>query len=85
MRFNFTFNKEKDTQKDLVLQVTALAYLQDALANERYEECTDLIRAAKEYGATLTEIRTIVAEAARGVRTNRGAKAPARTNGRKRF
>ena len=39
MRFNFTLNKGKDTQKDQVLQVTALAYLEDALANERYEEC----------------------------------------------
>ena len=85
MRFNFTLNKGKDTQKDQVLQVTALAYLEDALANERYEECADLIEAAKEYGATLVEIRTIVAEGARGVQKNRGAKTAARTNGRKRF
>lgn len=85
MRFNFTFNKEQDTQKDLVLQVTALTYLQDALVNERYEECADLVRAAKEYGATLAEIRAILAEAARGNAKNRQAKTPARVTGRKRI
>ena len=87
MRFNFTFNKgSNDTQgEDQVLQVTALAYLQDALAGERYEECSELIRSVKKYGATLAEIRAIIAEGARGVQKDRRAKAPARTNGRRRF
>lgn len=85
MRINFTYNKDNIQNEDQLLRVTALAYLEDALANERYEECAELIRAAKEYGATIGEVRTIVAEGAQGAAKGRGKKTPARANGRRRI
>ena len=42
------------------LKMTALIYLRDALLNERYELCADIIAAAKDLGAEDAEIRDIL-------------------------
>ena len=70
MRFNDTFkNENQETiNQDQLLQVTALAYLQDALANERYEECAELVKAARKYGAPANDIQKVLAEGARRAR-----------------
>lgn len=73
MQFNFLTNnnKEKKETPDELLQITALAYLQDALAQERYEECAFLIKEAKRYGAQGRAIQQLIAEGARRARYGR--------------
>ena len=87
MEINFTFNKEKEKKKtgDQALQVTALIYLKEALVNERYEECAELVRAAKRFGATQGEIKQTIVEGARGLKVGRKVEAPRERVGRKRF
>ncbi len=87
MRFNFTFNKDdqKTNQEDQVLQVTALAYLQDALTNERYEECAQLVKEARTYGAQVRDIQKVLAEGARRARFARTGDPVRRRTGAKRF
>ena len=46
-------------RKDPV-RLTALLYLQDALQNERYEECAEIIAIALEFGARPVEIRYLL-------------------------
>lgn len=87
MRFNFTFNKDNQetNQEDQVLQVTALAYLQDALTNERYEECAQLVKAARTYGAQARDIQKVLAEGARRARFARTGDPVRRKTGVRRF
>lgn len=47
---------------DRVLKVTSLLYFKDALLNQRYEDCAELIRAAKSFGVQPGEISRIIAE-----------------------
>lgn len=49
---------------DRVLKVTSLLYFKDALLNQRYEDCAELIRAAKSFGAQPGEISRVIAEVA---------------------
>ena len=65
------------------LQVTAILYLQEALAQERYEECAQLIGSAKELGVGQAEISTVLASYVRQLKGN-GNEAN-KTNARRRF
>ena len=42
------------------LKVTALTYLAEARAQERYEHMNEIIRYAQEFGATDNEINTLL-------------------------
>ena len=42
------------------IKLTALLYLKEALKNERYEVCPDIIEVAREYGAADFEIRDLL-------------------------
>lgn len=48
---------------DRVLKATSLLYFKDALVNQRYEDCAELVRAAKSFGAQPGEISRVIAEA----------------------
>jgi hypothetical protein len=87
MRINFTLNKNNqgEQQPDELLQVTALAYLQDALANERYEECAQLVKAARLYGAEGREIQKVLADGAKRARFGRAAEPVRKPAGVRRF
>lgn len=80
MRNVMVQSKQQDVN---ALQVTALLYLQEALAEERYEECTELISSAKELGVGQTEISTVLASYVRRLKGN-GNEANA-NNARRRF
>ncbi len=67
---------------DRVLKATSLLYLKDALLDQRYEECAELIQTAKGFGAQPGEINRIIAEAT-GVDT--GQNGAYRTKGKKRY
>ncbi len=67
---------------DRVLKVTSLLYFKDALLNQHYEDCAELILAAKSFGAQSGEISRIIAETAG---TNTGGNGAYRTKGKKRF
>lgn len=47
------------------VKLTALLYLQEALLDERYEDCAEIIEIAKEFGAQPFEIRNILEVPAR--------------------
>jgi len=67
MRNDVLFNKRSQTVRpDETLKVTALIYLTEALINEEFEQCAELIRAAKRFGATQGEISGAIAEHIRG-------------------
>ena len=62
-------NRVIDTQKknpainpDETLKATSLLYLKDALINEQFEQCKDLIDKAKAFGAKKVEIAEVIAE-----------------------
>ena len=42
------------------VKLTALLYLKEALQRERYEECSELIRVAKEFGAQDREVEELL-------------------------
>ena len=42
------------------VKLTALIYLREALIEERYEECAEIIAIAKEFGALDAEIRILL-------------------------
>ena len=42
------------------IRLTALLYLKEALLKERYEECAEIVAAAKEFGAADFEIRDLL-------------------------
>ncbi len=42
------------------VKLTALLYLQDALREERYEECAEFIAVAREFGAEAYEIQQLL-------------------------
>ncbi len=44
------------------VKVTSLIYLKEALADEAYEECDELINSALEFGATPEEITEVIDE-----------------------
>ena len=68
----FTRKPNKPVAPDVALKATALIYLKDALDAERYEDCPELISAAKGFGADSMEIRTVIAKHLRG--KGRGAR-----------
>ena len=86
MEINFRFNQNQEKKfPDQALVVTSLAYLEDALVNERYEECAELIRDAKRFGATSGDIKKAITDGARGIKTLRQVALPREKAGRKRF
>lgn len=87
MRINFTLNKNDNNEQkpDELLQVTALAYLQDALANERYEECAQLIKSARQYGAQGRDIQKVLADGAKRARFGRPSEPVRKQAGVRRF
>ncbi len=42
------------------MKLTALLYLREALLSENYEECSECIAIAKEFGALDEEVRTLL-------------------------
>ena len=42
------------------LKLTALLYLKEELAKERYENCAEIIALAKEFGAAIFEIEDLL-------------------------
>lgn len=58
------------TEQD-VLKTTALIYLQEAIFNQQYEQCAQLIKQAKEVGATASDIKEIITLAVKTKTKNR--------------
>lgn len=87
MENNRILNNEKNKPivRDEVLKATALLYFKDALFRERYEDCAELIRAAKGFGAEQAEISEVIAESNRGIRAVRAYEAKEGIGGRLRF
>ena len=55
--------------------VTALLYLQEAVQQERYEDCAAYVTAAREFGAPVVEIQGILDNPRRSLKAQRAAHA----------
>ena len=53
-------------KKNELLKVTALLYFKDALAQQEYESCAELVGSAKGFGAEQGEIDEVIALYLRG-------------------
>ena len=81
-----TYNNENGLYTgDQALRVTALLYLKEALVGERYEECAELVAAAKRFGATTRDVKVAIAKGVRNLRTGGKIDIPVRRITRKRF
>lgn len=60
MNTNLLNNNDITVYPDNVLKVTALNYLAEALNNEEYEKCAELVHFAKAFGAKPTEVKAII-------------------------
>jgi len=60
MKNNTLLKEELGTEQ--LLKLTALLYLKEALVNQEFETCPELIETAKKAGAEQEEISTILAE-----------------------
>ncbi len=87
MKKNTVFKNEenKPIARDEVLKATVLLYFKEALLTERYEECAELIRIAKGFGAERSEISGVIAESNRGEGAVRMNEANRKVGGRLRF
>ncbi len=87
MKRNVAVNNEenKPIARDGVLQATALLYFKEALLNERYEDCAELVRIAKGFGVQPSEISGVIAESNRGARACQVSEADQGIGGRLRF
>ena len=81
-----TFNEKGSLFTDNeALRVTALSYLKEALINERYEECAELIAAAKRFGATGRDVRVAIARGVRSLKLGGKVAVSVKRTFRKRF
>jgi len=64
MRNNTLFNSRKNKLRhtDHTLKQTALLYLREALRKDEYEDCAELIKNAKRFGALQAEITQLIAD-----------------------
>lgn len=68
-----------------VLKETAFIYIKEALDAQRFEECAELIRNAKEFGATPAEIKALLTGYNRGYSVNRNNNEANTKKGQPRF
>ena len=67
MKNNATLNEaQQPVTSNEVFKVTALLYLQEALAKQEYESCKELVAIAKKLGAQQGEIDQAIAAFLRG-------------------
>lgn len=72
-------NNQLSTTQNDTLKTTALLYLREALLNESYEDCRELIQEAETFGAGHTEISGIFADYFQTFQTgSNGAKSKSR-------
>jgi len=65
---NRIINQEKPFNPNETLKLTSLECVKEALVNEKYEICPELIQAAKDAGATRAEIQLLLARYVQMVR-----------------
>lgn len=73
-------NQQKSSNHDQILKATALLYLKEALVKEEYEDCSNLIENAKDFGAEAKEISELILQHIRGVKVKKE-----KVNGARRF
>ena len=61
-------NQQKSSNHDQILKATALLYLKEALVKEEYEDCSNLIQNAKDFGAEAKEINELILQHIRGIK-----------------
>ena len=81
----FTNTNNKPTASDELLKTTSLLYFREALRNQQYEQCAELIRSAKRFGARQSEIRKVIGEHFRRGRVGRQYEADERIGSRLRY
>ena len=62
MKLSVNFNKPKPDFSDESRKAVTLIYFEEALYKEEYEECAQLVQAAKRFGAQQSEIVKVIAK-----------------------
>lgn len=66
MEKQLLLNEERTVAADDVLKLTALVYFQEALYEQEYESCAELLEAARKFGAQQDEIDEVITAYLRG-------------------
>lgn len=74
-------NKLKTIPRAKLLKVTALLYLKEALYKQKFEQCAELVQAAKRYGATTEEVHKVIARYVRRLQQGMMYEATAKQRG----
>jgi len=85
MRNNLVLPNDKPGAPDELLATTSLLYFKEALVYQQYEQCTELIKAAKRFGARQADIDKVIAEYTNRDKAGGGNEAYQRIGGRLRF
>jgi hypothetical protein len=75
-------NQSESIAVDKTLKATALIYLNEALTKERYEDCREIIKRAKRFGAESQEIQEVISSYVRKLKAINEIKANSKTVGR---
>ena len=62
MKNNALLTAEQALGSDQILKVTALLYLKEALIEQKYESCQELINTARELGAFSSDISAVITD-----------------------
>lgn len=81
----FNARRPQAEPADELLKTTSLLYFEEALINEAYEDCPELISRAKVYGAGLGDIRKVIAQSVRKVQSGGRTTVPVKGGARRRF
>ncbi len=52
--------QEEVLGSDQILQVTALLYLKEALVNQQFESCPEIIDSAKKFGVSQEDVSAVI-------------------------
>lgn len=81
----FTNQNEKPQAPDELLKTTTLLYLKEALVKQEFEQCAQLIKTAKRFGATDADVKKVLKEYVNGGRGGPRNEAEPEFGGRLRF
>lgn len=70
----FDVNSKQTPIGEEALKATALLYLQEALRQEEYESCAEIIDSARNLGANSDEIGKVLSDYVRGIGGGQKAK-----------
>lgn len=74
---SLSIHEKKRNNRNLhPIKVTALVYLREVLLAEKYEECSEIIKIGREFGATNREVHKVLNSYSRTLKPAKSARSP---------